>query len=67
MTKESGFGLPRAADCGKVSIWETNGRHRLVSEVCYVDYSRAIFRLIGSKVVFGDSPLSFLVERGEMH
>lgn len=56
MTKESGFGLPRAADGRKVNIWEINGRHRLVSEVWNVDYSADIPRLIGSKVVFGESP-----------
>lgn len=38
--------------------------YRIVSEVCCLDYSGVISRLI---VVFGDSPLSFLVERGEVH
>ena len=32
-TKEKGFGLPEAVNCGKVSVWETHGREGLCKRV----------------------------------
>lgn len=46
MTKEKQLESVEVANCGKVSIQETNQRQELVSKVCYVGFSNAISGLI---------------------
>lgn len=60
--RESGFRLPRVADGGDVSMWETNGRCRLISRVHYVGSSVSVSRPVGFTVVSVTPFLSFLVE-----